>query len=120
MDAQKKLEIFKRILSLGSILGQMDEVDFLDQIWNLHLLNSDDPRYKDAYGDAVQYLRNNSDWDEECTFLTRFGLLKATDIGDKIKFKVGVSHSLWGVVNTESCRIVELLGGFSSEKRRAA
>lgn len=79
MDAQKKLEIFKRILSLGSIWGQMDEVDFLDQIWNLHLLNSDDPRYKDAYGDAVQHLRNNSDWDEEYTFLTRFGLLKATD-----------------------------------------
>lgn len=37
MDAQKKLELFKRILSLGSIWGQMDEVDFLDQIWNLHL-----------------------------------------------------------------------------------
>lgn len=79
MDAQKKLEIFKHILSLGSIWGQMDEVDFLEQIWNLHLLNSDDPRYKDAYGDAVQHLHNNSDWDEEYTFLTRFGLIKATD-----------------------------------------
>lgn len=79
MDAQKKLELFKRILSLGSIWGQMDEVDFLDQIWNLHLLNSDDPRYKDAYGDADQHLRKNSDWDEEYTFLTRFGLLKSTD-----------------------------------------
>lgn len=79
MDAQKKLEIFKHILSLGSIWGQMDEVDFLEQIWNLHLLNSDDPRYKDAYGDAIQHLRNNSDWDEEYTFLTRFGLLKSTD-----------------------------------------
>lgn len=67
MDAQKKLELFKRILSLGSIWGQMDEVDFLDQIWNLHLLNSDDPRYKDAYGDADQHLRKNSDWDEEYT-----------------------------------------------------
>lgn len=79
MDAQKKLEIFKQILSLGSIWGQMNEVDFLEQIWNLHLLNSDDPRYKDAYGDAIQHLCNNSDWDEEYTFLTRFGLLKATD-----------------------------------------
>ena len=79
MDAQKKFELFKCILSLGSICGQMDEVDFLDQIWNLHLLNSDDPRYKDAYGDAIQHLRYNSDWDEEYTFLTRFGLLKSTD-----------------------------------------
>ena len=79
IDAQKKLEIFKKILSLGPICGKMDKVDFLEQIWNLHLLNSDDPRYKDAYGDAVQHLRNNSDWDEEYTFLTRFGLLKATD-----------------------------------------
>lgn len=79
MDAQKKLEIFKYILSLGPIWGQMNEVEFLEQIWNLHLLNSDDPRYKDAYGDAFQHLCNNSDWDEEYTFLTRFGLLKATD-----------------------------------------
>ena len=79
MDSDKKLDIFKHILSLGPIWGKMEPVDFLDKIWNLHLLNSDDPRYKDAYGDAVQHLQNNFDWDEEYTFLTRFGLLKATD-----------------------------------------
>lgn len=79
MDVQKKQDIFNHILSLGSIWGRMDEVEFLNQIWNLHLLNSDDPRFKDAYGDVIQHLRDNSDWDEEYTFLTRFGLLKATD-----------------------------------------
>lgn len=31
------------------------------------------------YGDAVQHLRNNSNWGDEYAFLTRFGLLKATD-----------------------------------------
>lgn len=75
MDVQKKQDIFNHILSLGSIWGRMDKVEFLNQIWNLHLLNSDDPRFKDAYGDVIQHLRDNSDWDEEYTFLTRFGLL---------------------------------------------
>ena len=96
MNTEKKLEIFKRILTLGSIWGQMDEVDFLDQIWNLHLLNSDDPRYKDAYGDAVQHLRNNSDWDEEYTFLTRFGLLKASDSTFKKFLNMVVSPEVRG------------------------
>lgn len=47
-------------------------MEMLNCIWNLHLLSSEDPRYKDAYGNAVQHLRNNSDWDEEYVFLTRF------------------------------------------------
>lgn len=79
MTQEKRLEIFNAILALGNIWGKSDEVDMLNRIWNLHLLSSEDPRYKDAYGDAVQHLRNNSDWDDEYVFLTRFGLLKATD-----------------------------------------
>lgn len=80
MIESRKLEIFNAILSLGdNIWGKMDKVDMLNSIWNLHLLNSDDPRYKDAYGDAVQHLRNNTDWDEQYVFLTRFGLLKNDD-----------------------------------------
>ena len=72
MTSEKKYEIFKGILALGNIWGQADEVGMLDRIRNLHLLSSEDPRYKDAYGDAVQHLRNNSDWDEKYVFLTRF------------------------------------------------
>lgn len=79
MTLEKKLDIFKGILVLGDIWGKSDQVEMLNRIWNLHLLSSEDPRYKDAYGDAVQHLRNNSDWDDEYVFLTRFGLLKASD-----------------------------------------
>ena len=79
MTQEFKLKVFKNILSLGNIWGDSDKVEMLSRIWDLHLLASEDPRYKDAYGDAVQHLRNNNDWDEEYTFLTRFGLLKDSD-----------------------------------------
>lgn len=35
MDAQKKLETFKLILSFGFICGEMDELDFLIKLRNL-------------------------------------------------------------------------------------
>lgn len=97
MTLEKKLDIFKGILVLGDIWGKSDQVEMLNRIWNLHLLSSEDPRYKDAYGDAVQHLRNNSDWDEEYVFLTRFGLLKASDdiffkfLNEVVSTKVRVS-----------------------------
>lgn len=79
MTKEKKLEIFKSIQKLGAIWGETDGVDMIGSIWDLHMLTSEDPRFTDAYGDAIQHLRNNDDWDEEYTFLTRFGLLNASD-----------------------------------------
>lgn len=79
MTREQKLSIFKKILKQGIIWGKSDPVDLLSKIWDLPLLASEDPRYSDAYGDAVQHLRNNTDWDEEYTFITRFGLLNADD-----------------------------------------
>lgn len=82
MTEERKLKIFNTILSLGNIWGEektIDRVEILNHIWDLNLLSSDDPRYKDAYGDAIQHLRNNNDWDEKYVFLTRFGLLKGND-----------------------------------------
>ena len=80
MTQEFKLKVFKTIMSLGNIWGESDPVEMLGRIWDLHLLASEDPRYKDAFGDAIQHLRNNNDWDDEYTFLTRFGLLKESDV----------------------------------------
>lgn len=79
MTREQKLTIFEKIQELGEIWGKADCVEMLDHIWSLHRLASEDPRYSDAYGDAVQHLRNNDDWDAEYTFITRFGLLNADD-----------------------------------------
>ena len=79
MTSEKKLEIFNAIIALGDIWGGTDKVEMLNRIWNLRLLSSEDPRYDDAYGDAVKHLRDNDDWEDEYVFLTRFGLLKAND-----------------------------------------
>lgn len=83
MTKDKKIEIFRAIQScLKDICAKdaaKDTIDMLGKIWDLYLLSSEDPRYRDAYGDAVQHLRNNFDWDDEYTFLTRFGLQNADD-----------------------------------------
>lgn len=79
MTTEKKLEIFNAIIALGDIWGGTDKVEMLNRIWNLRLLSSEDPRYDDAYGDAVKHLRDNDDWEDEYVFLTRFGLQKADD-----------------------------------------
>lgn len=83
MTKDKKIEIFRVIQScLKDICAKdaaKDTIDMLGKIWDLYLLSSEDPRYRDAYGDAVQHLRNNFDWDDEYTFLTRFGLQNADD-----------------------------------------
>lgn len=114
MTLEKKLDIFKGILALGDIWGKSDQVEMLDRIWNLHLLSSEDPRYKDAYGDAVQHLRNNSDWDDEYTFLTRFGLLKDSD-AVFIKFLNEVVSTNARKSKDEILRYVDSINGLLKE-----
>lgn len=116
MLESKKLEIFNAILSLGDIWGKMDKVDMLNNIWDLHLLNSDDPRYKDAYGDAVQHLRNNTDWDDQYVFLTRFGLLKNGDQLFSKFLEVVVSPEVRGNED-EILRYVDKINSFLKDEK---
>jgi len=116
MTEGEKLEIFNAILSLGDIWGVMDKVEVLDSIWKLNLMASEDPRYKDAYGDAIKHLRDNDDWDDQYVFLTRFGLLK----GDESLFfkflEVVVSPEVRGSED-EIIRYVEKINSYlQSEK----
>lgn len=53
--AQNLLEILSRFCLLTHF-----RADGL-KIFDFHFLSSDDPRYKNASGDAVQHLCNNSD-----------------------------------------------------------
>lgn len=72
-----KLDIFNFLKSRPGAFETNDDgiIEFLNSIWDLRSLPSSDDRYSDAFGDSVQHLVNNSDWDYDYTFLDRFKLL---------------------------------------------
>lgn len=82
LNRNVRLKIFRKLTQENLIWGDnpnFSKLDFLQSIWDLRLLASSDPRYKDACGDARQHLMNNDDWDDEYTFLDRFKLLECQD-----------------------------------------
>jgi len=79
LPKELKLQLFNLLKSqsnpFGDLSGTGDIIPFLETIWPLRTMPSEDPRFNDAYADAVQHLLNNSDWDIDYIFLTRFKLL---------------------------------------------
>lgn len=81
--------VYNSIVALGNFYGKYNEesqsygdltiVDFLKLIWDLPTMKSEDPRYRNAEGDAVQHIINNDDWDTNEIFERRFNLLRGDD-----------------------------------------
>jgi hypothetical protein len=83
LPKEKKLKIIRALLTTPSIFYGKEGngiIDLLDSLFDLRAKKSEDPRFGDAYGDAVQHLINNSDWELEYVLLTRFDITE----GDKI------------------------------------
>jgi len=56
--------------------GELDDVQFLQRIFDLQKLPSTDPRFKDAAGDIWQHTINNDDLDRDWIFSDdRFNLV---------------------------------------------
>lgn len=45
--------------------GTLDDVEFLQRLWDLDTMPSTDSRFDDAAGDIWQHRKNNYDWDED-------------------------------------------------------
>ena len=54
-------------------------INFLNSIWDLRSLPSEDQRFDNAYDDAYKHLVSNDDWTYEYTFIDRFKLLENDD-----------------------------------------
>lgn len=94
LSKEKRLEIYRTIKAIGDIWGysqqdkwngNINQVEFLERIWDLRLMSSSDPRFRNAAEDARQHLINNEDWDDDYTFLDRFRLIEGQE-EDFIKF----------------------------------
>src|SRR5947209_3272985 len=60
--------------------GDLEEVEFLQRLFDLEKLPSTDGRFKTASGDIWQHRVNNFDWDEHWVFMDdRFDLMDGPD-----------------------------------------
>ena len=58
------------------LYGRLDEIEFLNRIFNLQNMPSYDSRFKDAEQDIWQHTINNNDWDDDWIFKDkRFNLM---------------------------------------------
>lgn len=56
--------------------GQLDDVEFLNRLYDLQTLPSGDSRFKDAAGDVWQHRVNNDDWEDDWVYTDeRFRLM---------------------------------------------
>jgi hypothetical protein len=60
--------------------GRLDEIDFLQRLYDLEKTGSSDRRFKNAAAEIVQHRYNNNDWDDDWVYEDeRFGLLDGDD-----------------------------------------
>lgn len=78
-----RLDILRILLSekdlFGSTQEDIDIVIFLDEMFDLKSLPSEDPRFSNAYEDAIQHLVNNNDWEYEYVLTIRFNIIDDPD-----------------------------------------
>lgn len=112
IEAQRK-SIIKFIISHTLFLGKLRKecdgiIEFLEMIWELRTMPSDDNRFSTAYEDAWQHLVNNDDWSYEYTFLDRF----SSCYKDEDAFNKFVSFSVHPSLfsnEAERCQLVDAI-----------
>jgi hypothetical protein len=94
--------------------GDLEEVEFLERLYNLKAMPSTDSRYDDAAGDIWQHRVNNFDWDDMWVFSDeRFGLRGGHDSAF-VKFLAEIVHPEVRGDADEATRIVRELNAHLS------
>ncbi len=78
IELEVRREILEGLIADGiDWCGKLDELEFLQNLYDLEQLPSNDPRYPNALGDFCQHRINNPyDWDDDWIYLDkRFGLV---------------------------------------------
>lgn len=96
--------------------GQLDDVEFLNRLYDLKQLPSHDSRFKDAAGDIWQHCINNDDWDANWVFSDkRFGL---TD-GSAEEFLRFLCETVHPVVRPDRDVAVKMVTHYNDQLRPA-
>lgn len=95
-------------------MGTLEDVEFLQRLWNLEEMPSTDSRYKDAAGDIWQHRRNNHDWDDDWIFEDRrFDLVD----GPADRFLGFLAEMVHPVVRPDRNQSLEMVRAFNDQLR---
>lgn len=109
-------KVFDEIRLSGiSWAGRLNEPDFLNRIYNLESLPSNDPRYLNADGDIHQHRINNYDWDDDWVFSDPRFRLQRGDDETVLRFLAEMLHP---VVRTDEQKVAALLTTFNEALTR--
>lgn len=114
INSKIKSKVFYHLISSSNFLGKYEEYDgiltFLNKIWNLKEMPSEDDRFKNAYDDAYQHLVRNSDWSMEYLFIDRFNLIN----GDNENFNKFIETIVHPTVRTNKNEIIRFVDEINS------
>lgn len=84
-NRRKILELVLNTQGVFDFVNKSDRgiVPFLNEIWNLRSMPSEDSRFEDAEGDIIQHTYNNDDWTWKELFEDRLKILESGDIFSK-------------------------------------
>ncbi len=95
-------------------MGTLDDVEFLQRLWDLKALPSSDSRFKDAAGDIWQHRYNNDDWDNDWIYGDkRFDLVD----GPADRFLAFLAEMVHPVVRPDRNQALELVRAFNDQLR---
>jgi hypothetical protein len=96
--------------------GQLDDVEFLNRIFELEQLPSTDSRFVDAAGDIWQHRMNNDDWDRDWLYSdSRFNLMD----GPADRFLRFLCETAHPIVRPEREEAIKLVSFFNEQLRQA-
>lgn len=96
--------------------GNLDDVEFLNRLYDLQKLPSRDPRYKDAAQDIWKHCINNDDWETDWVFTdSRFELTDGPS-STFLRFLCEIVHP---VVRPDRNESVKLVAQFNQQLRGA-
>lgn len=95
-------------------MGTLEDVEFLQRLWDLEALPSHDPRFTNAAGDIWQHRWNNDDWGDDWIFEDkRFDLLD----GPADRFLAFLAEMVHPVVRPDRNQALELVRAFNDQLR---
>lgn len=109
-----RLELYNALIREESVFGvdgtEVAPFRFLDQIWDLDAMPSEDERFKTARQDISQHTVNNNDWTQEYLFIERLRVLDDDQI--YIRFLETIVDPAFRKDEDEITRFVFLINGY--------
>lgn len=104
-------------LTIGGLRysGRLDEPDFLNRLYDLGKMKSNDYRYDNAYGDIHKHTVLNDDWDSDWVFTDNRFNLNHCDDEEYLKF---LSETIHPAVQYDSADVEKMLGIYNQYLRK--